>query len=201
MNIILVAPAGAGKDTVFSLLEPKGFRRYAFGDNIRLVCRTLRINGIQQAYHLLYQMLDWSVPPNLLRKLEEFRRIPKHDEKDRRLLQELGTYCREYDDNIWIRDIRKTAEYSKNMVITDCRRSTELKSFPDFVSIYIDSPYEQCLERLKERDGTVDELALQHKAEQEIESLREQCDFIVDNSSTIEHLQEQLEEILKYTQQ
>jgi dephospho-CoA kinase len=145
-------------------------------------------------------MFNMSPPPNLWRKLEEFRSIPKHDDKDRKLLQELGTYSREYDDNIWLRPIRELANYKDNMCITDCRRQWEFHMFQEFTSLYIDAPYELRLERLRKRDGSVDELALKHKAEQEIESLREQCDFIVDNSSTIGHLQEQLEEIIKYAQ-
>jgi len=194
MNIILCGTAGSGKDTVFDLLD--GYHRYAFGDNIRLVARTLRINGVQPAYHLLYQMFDWSPPPNLLRKLEEFRSIPKHDDKDRRLLQELGTYCREYDDYIWMRPLLHDAEYKDNMCITDCRRESELKAFPKFTSVYIDTPLELRLERMRARDGAVDELALTHKAEQEIELLRPQCMFVITNDGTLENLKMQLERIL-----
>lgn len=194
MNLILISPAGGGKDTVFSCL-PQNYRRYAFGDNIRLVARNLRINGVQPAYSQLRQMFDLNPPPNLLRKLEEFRRIPQ-DTKDRKLLQELGTYCREYDDYIWIRPVSHAAEFEGNMIITDCRRKIELESFPRFTSVYIDTPYELRLERLRERDGSVDELALQHKAEQEIESLRSRCDYTVDNSGTLEDLKRGLSSCL-----
>ena len=192
MNIILIGPAGSGKDTIFELLEPRGYQRYAFGDNIRLVARTLRINGVQPAYHLLYQMFDWNPPPNLLRKLEEFRQIPE-DTKDRKLLQELGTYCREYDDYIWLRPVSQHAQYKDNMCITDCRRKTEFESFSSFTSIYIDGPYELRLERLRQRDGSVDELALKHKAEQEIESLRDRCTYKVHNSGSLWDLKFQLD--------
>lgn len=194
MNLILISPAGGGKDTLFSCL-PQNYRRYAFGDNIRLVARNLRINGVQPAYSQLRQMFDLNPPPNLLRKLEEFRRIPQ-DTKDRKLLQELGTYCRCYDDYIWIRPIAQVAEYQSNMCITDCRRTTEFNSFPKFTSVYINTPYELRLERLKERDGTVDELALKHKAEQEIESLRSRCTYTIDNSGTLEDLKRELSSCL-----
>lgn len=196
-NIILVSPAGGGKDEFFSLL-PSNYKRYAFGDNIRLVCKNLRVNGVHSAFAQLSQMFGLESPPNLLRKLQEFKSIPKHDEKDRAILQALGTWCVDYDDYIWTRPIRMIAEYKKNMCITDCRRFIEFNAFLDFVSVYIDTPYDLRLERLQKRDGTVDEQALQHKAESEIELLRPVCNFIVDNSGNIGKLQVQINEILGY---
>lgn len=191
-SVILVAPAGAGKDETFALLEPYGYRRYAFGDNIRTVCRILRNEGVQEAYCELFQMFNWNPPQNLWRKLEEFQQIPQEDTKDRKLLQELGTYCREYDDYIWVRPLRELAEYQSNMCITDCRRRSEFEQFLGFTSIYIDAPLELRLERLRRRDGTVREADLKHKAEQEIELLRDRCNYIVDNSGTLEELEKQL---------
>ncbi len=203
MNIILIGTAGSGKDEFFRCLQncDQRFKRYAFGDPIRLVARNLRINGVEPAYSQLYQLFQMNPPPNLLRKLKELREIPKTDEKDRRLLQELGTYCREYDDYIWLRDIRETAQHKDYMCITDCRRKTELESFPDFISIYIDAPYAVRIERLRQRDRSVDELALKHKAEQEIELLKPMCNFTITNDGTLDELKVQLEEILSYSQQ
>jgi dephospho-CoA kinase len=73
-------------------------------------------------------------------------------------------------------------------IIADCRRKPELNALKNkgFLTIYVDAPYEVRLERLKIRDK-VDRRAFfeasQHIAESEIEGLKDQCDFVVDNSS------------------
>ena len=193
MNFILVGEICSGKDTFAELLPH--FHRLAFGDEIGLVCRNLRINGVRGAYLQLAKLFEVT-PVNLLRNLEIFSRISKDCGKERKLKQELGTWCREQDNNIWIRRVQQQCK--DNIVITDCRRKSEFDAFPNYISVFIDATLETRMERLKERDGVVDISMFQHKAEREIQSLRSRCDFIVENNGTREELQEKIQEVLKY---
>ena len=197
MNFILCGEICSGKDTFAELLPH--FHRLAFGDEIGLVCRNLRVNGVRGAYLQLSKLFEVT-PPNILRNLELFRRIPKDEPKERLLKQELGTWCREQDDNIWIRRVQEQCIGKDNIVITDVRRKSEFDAFPEYISVFIDATLETRMKRLRKRDGSADETMFQHKAEREIQSLRSRCDFIVENNGTREELQEKIEEILKYAQ-
>ena len=198
-QLIITGECGSGKDTIADILGSE-YSRFAFADELKLVCRNLRVNGVHAAFGQLRNLFEWNPPANLLRKLEELQQIPKHDEKDRRILQELGEWCRSIDSNIWIRPVRNNSHYLRNVIVTDMRKLHEFNSFPDFTSVYIDAPLPLRLERLRKRDGAVDELALKHKAESEIELLRSKCNHVVNNSGTLDELRLQVEEILKYVE-
>ena len=204
-DFILIGQAGAGKDTAYEIMnsiEPK-YQRLAFGDAIRDVASSLRSSyiGATDIYSTMTMLFYPRLPPkDLQRKLYELSQIPYEPPKDRRLLQELGTWAREYDDEIWMRVVSDAMESDSKWgyVITDCRRRSELTKFRNLISVYIECPEDIRLERLKKRDVTFDEASLRHKAEQEIPSLREDCDFIVYNDGDMDYLREQLGELLKY---
>ena len=204
-DFILIGQAGSGKDTAYEIMnsiEPK-YQRLAFGDEIRNISKTIRDYPTQfDTYTKMTMLFHPRLPPkDLQRKLHELSMIPYEPPKDRRLLQELGTWAREYDDEIWMRvvsDEMKRSDSAASYVITDCRRRSELTKFRGLVSVYIECPEDIRLERLKKRDVTFDEVSLRHRAEREIPSLREDCDFIVYNDGDMDYLREQLEELLKY---
>ena len=204
-DFILIGQAGAGKDTAYEIMnsiEPK-YQRLAFGDAIRDVSTYIRKSSSPIVpYELMKSLFYPRLPPKSLQsKLYELQRVPYEPPKDRRLLQELGTWAREYDDEIWMRvvgDAMKRSDSAASYVITDCRRRSELTKFRNLISVYIECPEDIRLERLKKRDVTFDKASLRHKAEQEIPSLRDDCDFIVYNDGDMDYLREQLDELLKY---
>ena len=203
-DFILIGQAGSGKDTTYEVMnsiEPK-YQRLAFGDAIRDVSTYIRKSSSPIVpYELMKSLFYPRLPPKSLQsKLYELQRVPYEPPKDRKLLQELGTWAREYDDEIWMRVVSDAMKNASHIpyVITDCRRRSELTKFRNLISVYIECPEDIRLERLKKRDVTFDEVSLHHKAEREIPSLREDCDFIVYNDGDMDYLREQLEELLKY---
>lgn len=193
-KFILIGEAGSGKDTFANILPE--YHRFAFGDEIALVCRNLRVNGVQAAYQQLVPMFNFNPPSDLLEKLTEFREIPRKGTKERKLKQAIGTYCRLWRDDIWTAPVREKVKKYDNVVITDCRRLSEFDMFPEFTSVYIDAALEVRLKRLKERDGYADVRDFDHPAEQEIRLLKHQCDYIVENNGTLEKLRKEIKEVL-----
>jgi dephospho-CoA kinase len=199
MNIIVAGEAGAGKDTFADLvasLQPQT-RRFAFGDELRIAEKNLRLNGVNVAYAHIAGLFGANVPQTLLRKLQEIKELPSNPPKYRERLQALGTYCVGYDDTIWIRVVRDKAMAYSNVVITDARRLHELNAFPGYIKVFIDAPLEIRTQRLAQRDGGCNEKTLRHKAESEIASLRDLCDYVVNNDTDdIKDLQRKVEEVL-----
>jgi dephospho-CoA kinase len=195
-NFALVGEIGSGKDTVASMIP--GYIRKAFGDPIRLVARNLRVNGVEAAYCQLCEMFKRNPPKDLRRILEEFKNIPQVDQKDRLLLQTLGTYCRENDDLIWVRQVTNGLSKDNNYVVTDVRRPTEFIEMckKDFVMVYILSDIDLCVERVEKRDGSVNIEAFYHKAEADIKNLRTLCDITIDNTGSLQKLASQVSDLL-----
>ena len=205
-DFILIGQAGSGKDTAYEIMNSieHSYKRLAFGDAIRDVATYIRKSSSPIVpYELMKSLFYPRLPPKSLQsKLYELQQIPYEPPKDRRLLQELGTWAREYDDEIWMRVVKdamkRSVDSAVSYVITDCRRRSELTKFRNLISVYIECPEDIRLERLKKRDVTFDTEALHHKAEREIPSLREDCDFVLYNDGDMDYLREQLEELLKY---
>jgi len=196
-NFILVGAMASGKDEVAKIM--RGYLRVAFGDEIRAIAKALRIDGVDRAYCCLCRLFDYRPPGDLREKLQGMQNIPKRNEKDRELLQELGTYCRMHYDLIWVRTVLDKISKDSNYVITDCRRRTELESClqEGFVPIYIDADLEIRKQRLLDRDGGYDEKAFSHVAEIEIPELRHSCKWFIENNGTREELAEKVKAILK----
>jgi len=199
MNFLVLGEAGSGKDTFADILTEysPGYHRYAFGDEIRNVCRTLREHGIVSTELQLLKLFNRKSPKGLLDKLFEFQKIPEEYPKDRKLLQELGTYCRLHDDYIWIRKVQDRTKGKDNIIITDCRRLIEFNSFENYIKVYIESTLENRIERLKKRDGIVDIQMFNHPAELEIRGLKSLCDYVVENNGSLDEFRKQIKEVLK----
>lgn len=100
MNIALIGKMGAGKDSLASILPMQSI---AFADELKLLAKNLRINGVSSVFNQATKLIHESMlPTDFLVKLEEFRRIPKTSEKDRELLQQLGQYMRSLDSEVWV---------------------------------------------------------------------------------------------------
>lgn len=199
MNIFVCGEVGSGKDTVAACLPYHD--RLAFGDEVRLVAANLRINGVVSAFLQASSMLSGEPPNDLMRILKRYERIPR-TKKDRELLQELGTYLKSIDNEVWIRAIVTKMKPNMQYIITDVRYRDEFDALKKlgFIGVYVDSPRELRIERLKMRDGDHNVSSESHKAESQITSLRELCDYKVNNIGTVADLKVQVDEIIKEVQ-
>jgi len=70
-------------------------------------------------------------------------------EKDRRLLQAIGTKMREIDENVWINSVLN--KYDDNIILDDARYLNEIEALKNagFVLIKLDIPKDEQLRRLK----------------------------------------------------
>jgi len=183
-NFGICGEMGAGKDFVAELMG--GYIRKAFGDEIRVAAKNLRVNGAPSAFDQLCKMFDNKPPRDLAQKLKEFRNIPQTDAKDRKLLQALGTYCRLHKDMIWVDSVLNAISPDNEYVVTDCRRHAEFDALKakGFVMIYVEADLSIRKQRLIDRDGSYDEAAFSHVSEAEINELMPRCDWILVNEGT-----------------
>lgn len=180
-NFVLIGEMGAGKDTAASFMIDH--IPIAFADELKIVAKCLRVNGVEPTIDYLKTLFDGKEPKSLKAKLQEFKTIPKESDKDRKLLQEIGTYCRMYDKEIWIRAALSKLKPNKAYVITDCRNINELIACHNlgFVSVYIDAHKEIRKARIINRDGFCDTRDFYHQSEREIPLLAKKCKWVVNN--------------------
>lgn len=173
-GIILIGKAGSGKDTVAEYLVSRyGFKRYAFADKMKEIAREL--------------FPEWFAGGG----------------KPRRLLQDLGTYLRQIDQDVWINYLFSRIEREKpaRVVISDCRYERELERAKSlgFVPVFVDCPEEIRQRRLAERDGEpMDREAANHPSESTIfpPLQPEGRSFYVCNKGTFEELHRLVDMIL-----
>jgi hypothetical protein len=197
MKFILCGEICSGKDTVAAMLN---IPQFAFADQLKLLCRNLRINGVQAAETQVLELCNSGYLPNLLMKLSKRRSIPPVDAKDRQLLQELGSYLRDFNRYIWINPVLHAVEGLQSCCISDCRYSLEFDSFPSFCSIFVDASLENRRSRAELRDGLATQAIFEHPAESQIASLRNRCDYIVENNGNLAELRDSIREIMKEEQ-
>ena len=185
-NFLIVGGMGSGKDT-FATFLPPGYIHKSFAESLKNVVKLLRIQDIDKAFLIMNELFDNKSPCNMYAKLVEMSQYPVTDEKDRGLLQYLGTdWARKWDKNVWVRGLQNKIKPNNLYVVTDCRFMNEFKAFPDWYSVYIDCPDDIRKERLLKRDGSFNEELLHHSSEQEIKSIGRKCDFTIDNSGDLE---------------
>lgn len=194
-NFILVGEMGSGKDTLAVMIP--NVIRVAFGDELRTVAKLLRTYGVSMTATYL-ETLGVPYCKKTEDALREFGKIPCDNIKDRELLQKLGTWCRQYRDDIWIHAMKLRMKLENSYVITDCRRISEFKVFPNSVSIYIDCPLEVRKQRILDRDGKWDDKWLDSPAEAEIKELKKYCMLNISNDCSLENLQYKINTILFY---
>lgn len=186
MNLMLIGHSGSGKDCIHSLL-PK-YHRIALADPIRNIVKTLRDRGVGAAFAESIAILGDSAPNDLMYILRFYSQIPRTS-KEKAVLQGIGMYFVECQDDVWIKQGQAKIIKGSN-VITDIRRLSEFNHFKSlgFRSIYVECPEELRVQRLHQRDGGYNESSAKHKSESEIESLKPLCNSIVTNNGTLEEL-------------
>ncbi|GBG55175.1 hypothetical protein SPFL3102_03563 [Sporomusaceae bacterium FL31] len=191
-RILLIGEMGAGKDTVAELL--KDHQREAFGDLIKDLVKWIRKGYIGMAYYALKPLFKDKKPEDLMRRLKEFKDLPKVGPKDRLLLQELGTYCRLHKNDIWMRPILDNLKEDQKYVITDCRRQDEFDAClrRGFIPVAVCAFESIRKDRLIERDKKISIEEMSHTAEREIQALIPQCHAFVYNNGSKEDLQLEL---------
>jgi len=198
MNYLICGSSGSGKDVVASLIQGQ---RIAFADDLKLVTRLLRIHDINGAQCFLEYLFGDYAPQNIRGHLLRFEGIPVEDGKDRRILQEVGTWARSIHSDIWINAVKdKVARSTTSVIITDCRYIRELQSFPDFYPIFVECPEDVRKQRLSQRDGGYSEASLTHTAESEVRLLKSLCKSTIVNDGTMDDLRRNVESVLAWVE-
>jgi len=196
-NYLITGEICSGKDSAGEYFN--GYIRKAFANNLKIVCRLIRIGDFEGAEKHLTYLFNGNPPCNMKAKLIEFAQTPIDGEKDRSLLQTLGTkWARKHYPDIWADAIKKELKPENKYLILDCRFLNEFTAFPDWKSIYIDCPLEIRKERAIKRDGCWNDDWASSPAEAEIRKLQDLCDYTVFNDSTLEDLKAQIEAILEF---
>lgn len=192
MNILITGRLGSGKDTVAAMIP--NVIRVSFAQPLKDVAKLLRINDIDSAERIMNQMFGRRKPIQMRAALKAMSQIPKNDDKDRLLLQTLGTdWARAYDADIWARGLKDSLHPDQAYVITDCRFPNEFRLFNDFIRIFVDTNKENRQTRIIARDGSWNEAADHHASEAYIDGFRDQCDYVLDNNGTLDDLVKQVE--------
>lgn len=170
-NIVVCGKAGSGKDTVGEwLVREHGYMPVALAYELKRVAREL------------WPDLDWS-------------------QKQRNVLQQLGSNIRDIDPQTWIKlawrhveDLNNGADVTQTRlpcVITDCRYLNELEFFhlKNCLILRVEASYVTRVTRLRARDGYVDEAALQHISETQLDRVQLP---VIDNNGTFADLYAQL---------
>jgi dephospho-CoA kinase len=176
---IIIGLAGkiaSGKETVGKyLIEKSGAKKIRFSDPLR-------------------QILDMLDLPD-----------------SRQNMQTLSTIVRQnFDENILAKAMMKlVSRLDSNIIIIDgVRRETDIENFrqlKNFFLIYIDASgekrYERCVKRNEnpgDSEMTREEFNKKDdaEAEEQIESLKKEANFVVDNNGSFEDLYRQIENIL-----
>ena len=131
-------------------------------------------------------------------KLKEFAELPVEGEKDRYILQKLGTEWARYNyPDIWANALAKQLKPENKYAICDVRFRNEFNYFPNWKSVYIECPADIRAERVLLRDGIWNPEWETRPAEQEIESLKPLCDYVVNNKGSKLQLKRQVSKILE----
>lgn len=198
MNIMLIGHSGSGKDCIHSLLP--GYHRIALADPIRTIVSILRDRGVGAAFAYSTGLLGEHTPDDLMYILRFYSQIPRTS-KEKSLLQGIGTYFVSCKDDIWINQAI-TAIQGDNNIITDIRRHSEFNTFKSmgFHSIYVECREDLRIQRLTMRDGEYNASSARHPAETEVTSLKELCDSVVVNESSLEELRINVESVVNHRQ-
>jgi gluconate kinase len=167
--------AGAGKDSVADyLVEKHGFKKYALSDGI---------------YEIAYTVYG----------------VPRGTKPPRKLLHHIGESLREYDKLVWIKETLRRVEKDGHdrVVITDVRKLLEHAYLGEHgwhnIMIYCDPKV--AIERLKKRDGHVDEeLVMNSSLESQLRPLKDYMKTI-DNTDDFEETKKELDAYVRFLEE
>lgn len=160
--------AGAGKSTIAKyLVEEHGFKEYALAD------------GIYEIAEKYYGM-----------KI-----------KDRTLLHHIGEKLREFDVMLWINYTlnRIKEEGHERVVITDTRKLLEMAYLQEvgFENVMIYCDPKVAIERIKERDGVVNEdLIINSDLENQLRPLKDSMK-VIENDIDFEEVKKEIDALVK----
>lgn len=203
--MILVGRAGSGKDTVAALLEGN-LPQYAFADAIKETIQVIQDNGVDAGMEHLATLSGYTVD-EIIGILPVVQTIEKTvlDGKQRAHLQSLGNGLRALFSDFWITVLRNKIieDNPTGYIVTDCRYENELKMLQQLdvgapwyrKSIFISTNKRERIKRMKQRDGSCDETRLNDISETSVDSLKEMCDYKINNSKGLKELKEAVEKI------
>ena len=178
LRIGVVGKMCSGKTTLSNYIKAYLIEKY----NIEL--KSLTFAG--KVYDIAYDLFDMK-------------------QKDRKLLQQIGSMMRQIDKDIWIKYVMKQAK-GKDVMVEDCRYRNEFEALCDdgFIMIKINIDGEYQAERLKKTypDTYEQHLAnLTHASEMDIDGLEEEkCAMVLnarDNERNFEIVREFLDQYVE----
>ena len=191
--MILVGRAGSGKDTVADMLCDN-LPRYAFADALKETIHVIQEQGVNAGMQYLSSLSGHSVE-ELSGILPVVQTIEKTvlDGKQRGHLQSLGNGLRALFQDFWIIVLRNKLieDNPKGYIVTDCRYENELKMLQE---LDVANKRER-IKRMKQRDGSCDTSKLNDVSETSVDAMKHMCDYTINNSKDLSHLQTLVDKI------
>jgi dephospho-CoA kinase len=160
MKIGIIGKMCSGKTTLANYIE-----RYM---NEKYDMNFKRFTFAGKVYDLAYELFDMD-----------------RKQKNRRLLQQIGTYMRMIDENVWVNYVIKKSNDHENVFVEDCRYENEFSALVnnDFILIKINIDEEYQHERLRMTYPETYEQHIEnskHASERDIDNLPEsQCSIVL----------------------
>jgi len=180
LKIGIIGKMCSGKTTLANHLKSYLLKKY------NLEIQSLTFAG--KVYDLAYDLFDMD-----------------KQNKDRKLLQQIGTYMRQIDENVWVKYVIKNT-YQKDIFVEDCRYRNEFDALVThhfmMIKIVIDEEYQ--IERLKRTYPETFESHiknLKHASEMDIDGFEEEkCVLVLnarDNELNFEKIERWVDEHLE----
>lgn len=123
--------------------------------------------------------------------------------KPRKELQDIGQFMRQLKPDVWIEYLFKTGEYLKadclnhHLIITDVRQPNEVARLQEdgYIILKVTATQEVRLQRAKDKGDSFSPEMFNHETELVIHSCP--YDYLIDNSFSIDVLQDRVKEILR----
>jgi dephospho-CoA kinase len=122
--------------------------------------------------------------------------------KPRKVFQKIGQLFREFDPDVWVKQLRKTynikrVQGNSNFVITDVRQMNEVEFLKSegFVIVKVETDEELRLERIKASGDDFSLEDLNHETELAVDTLP--YDYLVTNNTSLDDLYKQIDFILQ----